>query len=169
MDRERGNLIYGEIQYQGLIVISNEIRKTAELRKSIFTEIGSGFGKGCRVIAELNSIYCNAVELDSDKHEIAKKISYSNQLQLIKYINEDIRKIPKILNKSDYVYCNNWTYHKNLNRFIWENLKKGCEYFVFKIDDLEDVLTNDQKNSINKFGVKVSWLVNGIQCYKLIK
>jgi len=125
MDR---NLIYGELTYKGLTKLFKNLEENNQINSnSTFVDIGSGYGKIVRWVAEMYNIPCYGIEIDKEKHDIAKKITkWSHVREKILLMNESFVDCKDIIKESTIVFTNNVMFDLALNKELWQSLHDNC-------------------------------------------
>tara|TARA_A100000172_G_scaffold52656_1_gene33348 strand:- start:295 stop:780 length:486 start_codon:yes stop_codon:yes gene_type:complete len=143
------NLTYGELSIKGCLKLIDEIRPLIK-KNSTFIDVGSGYGKLVRMVAEILEIKSIGIEIDKEKHNIALKTNWTNQKKLIEFYNKDFRLIQEKLQNADIIFANNVTWGTDLNDTLLNN--SFCNLFTLK----------KPKNStvIDKIEIGVTWKPN---------
>lgn len=162
MENNKKHLGYGEITYKGLLKISEYIERHKN-KNSQFLDIGSGYGKSVRFIAEINYIKSFGIEIDAERNNIAKKTSYSNQNGWTNYIYGDILDRLLMIDDFDFILCNNLLFDDKTTQKIIDNCKKNTTIFLLKINGLD--INNIHHEVMN---INVSWSNKLMKMYKII-
>ena len=117
--------IYGEVCIEGMNQLLESFKDEVK-DDAIFLDIGSGFGKIVTYMAEIGGYNSIGIELVEEKHEIAKKILWTNTKNKIKLIKGNIKDNLEILKQADVVFCNCVLFPFETVKWINENKKNNC-------------------------------------------
>jgi SAM-dependent methyltransferase len=131
-----GNLTYGEITIKGSWEFASLLKPFVK-PDSTFVDVGSGYGKLVQGIAEFLDIKTVGIEIDKAKHNIAKKIKWSNRRDNITLIQGDFTKKEnlEIIRSADLVFADNVTWSSNLNNILIRNCTNHL--FLMKYTGIE--------------------------------
>jgi len=142
------SLTYGEVTSTGRREFCDILK---EHLKPIdrFIDVGSGYGKITTEIAETFNIQSIGIEIDKTKHDIARKICWSNRKSLITLIHGDIEENLDILKTVNILYADNVTWDEGLTKLILDNF--NGTFYCMKIP-------YEIKKFAKKYDITVSWL-----------
>ena len=155
------NLTYGEVTSIGRKELCNLIKEHIKPTDR-FIDIGSGYGKITTEIAETFNIPSIGIEIDKKKHDVAKKICWSNRKNLITLIDGDIRNHLELLKQVNILYADNVTWENGLTDVIFKNFNgvfycmrppKEARKFATK-HDLTVSWLKDSKSHVYKINTK---------------
>jgi|5_EtaG_2_1085323.scaffolds.fasta_scaffold114403_2 SAM-dependent methyltransferase len=147
MTQSNTNLTYGEVTSAGRKEFCNIIKEHLKPTDR-FIDVGSGYGKITTEIAETFNIPSIGIEIDQEKHEIARKICWSNRKNLITLIHGDIRKHLDLLKTVNILYADNVTWDKKLTELVFDNFN-GVFYAMR--------LPEKAKQFAKRYDLTVSW------------
>ena len=151
------NLIYGELTSLGTLQLIEDI-KCYHKPSDLFLDIGCGYGKTIRMLAEVAGIYSMGIEIDEKKYLISQKINYTCMKDKISFQHGDIKDNKHLLEKADIIYMNNVTWEKDLTDWVFDNAKNKIVYYFNH--------GNKQFDKVYQVPVQVSWKKENIVMYK---
>jgi len=151
------NKIYGELSTLGVLQLIEDI-KTYHKPSDLFLDIGSGYGKCVRTLAEVGGVYAMGIEIDRKKYNTCMQINYTPCKDKISFQEGDIIDNKHLLEKADIIFMNNVTWDKGLTDFVFENSKNKIVYFFSQ--------GNKRFDKIYQIPVQVSWKKDPITLYK---
>ena len=151
------NLIYGELTNLGALQLIGDI-KTYHKPSDLFLDIGCGYGKLVRMLAEVAGIYSMGIEIDAKKYLISQKINYTCVKDKISFQQGDIKDNKHLLEKADIIFMNNVTWKKDLTDWVFDNAENKTIYYFNQ--------GNKRFDKIYQVPVQVSWRKDNIVLYK---
>tara|TARA_R110002020_G_scaffold175938_1_gene367927 strand:+ start:421 stop:912 length:492 start_codon:yes stop_codon:yes gene_type:complete len=151
---------YGELTTRGIYKL-NDIYHEQGLFHKNFLDLGSGYGRIVRLLAEYNAeMKCTGIELDEEKHIVSEKINrWSPASKRMNYINGDIFDNMHLLEEADYIFG---------NTLVWE--LEDTTKLVKKISSLPNktfIFNSRQKYNYEVVMLNVSWIKQPQPFYKL--
>lgn len=115
------NYIYGETTFKGMLQLFKDIEQHGVTKNDIFLDIGSGYGKLVKSAASYFDIKSYGIEIDVDKHKIARTINNLGRPK-IELICGDYRDHMEIVNESTIIFCNVIMFDEELVKPLFKNI-----------------------------------------------